>query len=229
MAQKVRVRLVDDLDGSEAQETVSFALDGKPREIELSHENAIKLRRLMSPYMEASRPASSTNLAAKGTTPPITQAALREEGAAIRAWAERNHLPVNALGRIPEMTRKAWQRHTKQDDRSLLDQLLIKAGIDPTTKPEPRKVVPITSGKVSVEEQLERQARTVGKLSDAQIKRLADACNGDGTATADDPKDRASYQALCRRGCMKPDGHNAYTVTDVGRTWVRLNQPALTA
>lgn len=228
MAQKVRVRLVDDLDGSEARETVSFALDGRPREIELSHENAAKFRRLMEPYMERSRPARPTNLAAK-CTPPLTQAALREEGVAIRAWAEEHHLPVNPLGRIPELTRKAWERHTKQDDRSLLDQLLTKAGIDPATPPTPRNVVDIKEGKTSLEDHLERQARTVGKLSDPQSKRLREACAGDGTATAGDATDRSSYEALRRRGCMELTDKDTYAVTDVGRTWVRLNQHALSA
>jgi len=44
MAQKVDVRFVDDLDGSEASGTVSFALDGRAYEIDLSEENAAKLR-----------------------------------------------------------------------------------------------------------------------------------------------------------------------------------------
>lgn len=230
MAQKVRVRLVDDLDGGEAHETVSFALDGKPREIELSRENAAQFRSLLDPYMEASRPAKPTNLAAKGT-PPLTQAAAREEGVAIRKWAEEHHLPVNKRGRIPEMTRRAWAQHTKHDDRSLLDQLLIKAGIDPSTPPkaELRNVVPLKASKTTPEDHLERQARAVGKLSEPQKERLLRACDGDGAATATDAADRSSYEALRRRGCMEKVATDTYTVTDVGRTWVRLNQPALTA
>ena len=44
MAQKVQVLLVDDLDGSEATETVSFGLDGVSYEIDLSSGNAGELR-----------------------------------------------------------------------------------------------------------------------------------------------------------------------------------------
>lgn len=40
MAQKVLVSLVDDLDGSEAEETVEFGLDGVSYQIDLSGENA---------------------------------------------------------------------------------------------------------------------------------------------------------------------------------------------
>lgn len=230
MAQKIRVRLVDDLDGSEAQETVSFTFDGKPREIELSHENAVKFRALMEPFMAASRPAKPTNLAVKGAPAP-TQAQIREEGVAIRVWASRHHLPVNPKGRIPQNTRKAWALHTKHGDRSLLDTLLERAGIDPSTVPgpEPDNVVSLV-GKVTVEGHLERQARTVGKLSTPQRARLRDACVADGTAKAGTPTDRSSYTALVRRGCMTYDeASDTYTVTEVGRTWIRMNTPRMSA
>jgi len=42
MAQKTLILLQDDLDGSEAAETVSFGLDGKSYEIDLSEKNAQK-------------------------------------------------------------------------------------------------------------------------------------------------------------------------------------------
>jgi hypothetical protein len=44
MAQRVQVQMVDDLDGSEASQTVPFSLDGVTYEIDLSEENASALR-----------------------------------------------------------------------------------------------------------------------------------------------------------------------------------------
>ena len=44
MAQQVNVKFVDDLDGSDAAATVSFGLDGTVYEIDLSDDNAAKLR-----------------------------------------------------------------------------------------------------------------------------------------------------------------------------------------
>ena len=44
MAQQVNVKFVDDLDGSDATGTVSFALDGRAYEIDLSEDNAARLR-----------------------------------------------------------------------------------------------------------------------------------------------------------------------------------------
>ncbi|HRA46360.1 MAG TPA: Lsr2 family protein, partial [Phycicoccus sp.] len=44
MAKKVTISLVDDIDKSDAAETVSFSLDGVNYEIDLSSDNAGKLR-----------------------------------------------------------------------------------------------------------------------------------------------------------------------------------------
>lgn len=49
MAEIREVRLVDDLDGSDGAETVSFAVDGKTYEIDLSEGNAAKLRDALAP------------------------------------------------------------------------------------------------------------------------------------------------------------------------------------
>ena len=51
MAQKVNIVLVDDIDGSDAEETVSFALDGRDYEIDLSKKNAARLREVLAPYV----------------------------------------------------------------------------------------------------------------------------------------------------------------------------------
>ena len=49
MTQKVDVRFIDDLDGSDAVGTVSFALDNRSYEIDLSDKNAAKLRDALAP------------------------------------------------------------------------------------------------------------------------------------------------------------------------------------
>ena len=52
----VRVDLVDDLDGTEAGETICFELDGRPYEIELSERNALSFRQAFTPYIDQARP-----------------------------------------------------------------------------------------------------------------------------------------------------------------------------
>lgn len=57
MAKTVIVKLTDDLDGSGAEETVSFGIDGKNFEIDLSKRNATALRKVLQPYVERARHA----------------------------------------------------------------------------------------------------------------------------------------------------------------------------
>ena len=69
MAQKVS--LIDDWDGSEADETVTYSLDNQEYEIDLSEENAAKFRETLEPYIEKSRPVerqASSPTPAKSTT-----------------------------------------------------------------------------------------------------------------------------------------------------------------
>ena len=59
MAQKVHIVLVDDLDQSDAEETVTFGLDGKEYAIDLNKKNARSLRDALAPYVAHARPVSS--------------------------------------------------------------------------------------------------------------------------------------------------------------------------
>ena len=55
MAKTVIVKLTDDIDGGDADETIQFALDGKSYEVDLSTTNASKLRDSLKPYIENGR------------------------------------------------------------------------------------------------------------------------------------------------------------------------------
>lgn len=99
MAQKVQVLLVDDLDGSEASETVTFGLDGVSYEIDLSSGNAVQLREELAHYVEHARKTASAATAARRRRP--RSGAGREQSARIREWAKANGYEVNARGRIP--------------------------------------------------------------------------------------------------------------------------------
>jgi Lsr2 len=116
MAQKVDVKYVDDLDGSEASSTVSFALDGKSYEIDLSDDNATRLRDALASFVAAAR-RSGTSAARRGrgqraaAAPEGTSSARadREATAAIRAWARENGHEVSERGRIPKAVVEAYQ------------------------------------------------------------------------------------------------------------------------
>ena len=57
MAQQTTVRFIDDIDGSDAVGTVTFSLDNRAYEIDLSDENTDKLHEALAPFIEHGRKA----------------------------------------------------------------------------------------------------------------------------------------------------------------------------
>ncbi|NUS73062.1 MAG: Lsr2 family protein [Corynebacteriales bacterium] len=101
MARVEQIILVDDLDGGAADETVSFGIDGRSFEIDLSAKNAQKLRDALAPYIKVAHKAAKTR-APRGTNRARTSAPVdREQNQAIRAWAKKKGYQVSGRGRIP--------------------------------------------------------------------------------------------------------------------------------
>lgn len=102
MAQRVITKLVDDLDGSEASETVFFGLDGESYEIELSPKNAAALRKALDRYCSAARSgsgraSSATSRRSRGKSRSRADA----DPKVVRAWAAANGHEISSRGRIP--------------------------------------------------------------------------------------------------------------------------------
>jgi hypothetical protein len=109
VAQKVQVLLVDDLDGGEADETVTFALDGVTYEIDLTTANADKLRGLLNPYTDSGRRTGGR--AGRGRTKAVRGGgASGPDTAKIRAWAKEKGYEVNDRGRVPATIREAYEK-----------------------------------------------------------------------------------------------------------------------
>jgi hypothetical protein len=100
MAQKVNIVLVDDIDGSEADETVVFALDGREYEIDLSTKNAGKLRDAMAAYVGHARRAGGGRRSRSRSGGPSP--------ADIRTWARENGFTVPDRGRVSSHVREAY-------------------------------------------------------------------------------------------------------------------------
>jgi hypothetical protein len=94
MAQKVQILLTDDLDGSEANSTVRFGLDGTDYEIDLSDSNESALRDALAGYVGAARKVSRSGK-------PFRRVATGPDPKAVRAWAESNGIDCPPRGRIP--------------------------------------------------------------------------------------------------------------------------------
>ena len=104
MARQMVEALVDDLDGSEAVETVAFGLDGKAYKLDLNKKNAAALRKLLARYVEAVPRAGRSSRAAAATK--VRSAAKKKstrgyDVAELREWAGANKIPIPARGRIP--------------------------------------------------------------------------------------------------------------------------------
>ena len=109
MATKTNVVLIDDLDGSEAEESVKFSLDGVSYEIDLSAKNAAKLRKEFASYVGSARRVGGR--AARGrAAKPARGSARKPETAEIRAWAKDQGYDVSDRGRIPAEIIEAYQK-----------------------------------------------------------------------------------------------------------------------
>jgi hypothetical protein len=101
MAKQTITRLIDDLDDSDADETVKFGLDGVQYEIDLSSKNAAKLRQALEPYVNAGH-----RLGRAAASQPRRRGAQtvsdREQNKAIREWARSKKKKISDRGRIPE-------------------------------------------------------------------------------------------------------------------------------
>jgi hypothetical protein len=99
MAQKLQTFFIDDLDGSEAEGTVLFGLDGTQYEIDLSTDHAKELRTALARYIDAGRKVTgSTRRAGQNGRKSPTNGVSNTE---VRAWAKAHGLEVKERGRIP--------------------------------------------------------------------------------------------------------------------------------
>ena len=107
MASRTIVQLTDDLDGSEADETVSFALDGQPYEIDLTTEHAEQLRGALGEWVEHARRAASSGRGSGQRS--RRRAGGSGETSTIRAWAQEKDYAVSDRGRISAEVLEAYR------------------------------------------------------------------------------------------------------------------------
>ena len=110
MALITRVYMVDDLDGSEDDvSTVTFNLDGKNYEIDLSAANAEKLRGKLSKFTDAATKVTSKGSAARRGSKAATVRTPHDQTQAIRDWARSNGFQVSDRGRISRSIQEAFE------------------------------------------------------------------------------------------------------------------------
>ena len=99
MAQKIQTLFIDDLDGSTAEGTVRFGLDGAEYEIDLNEEHAKDLRDALARYVSAARQAGggARRPARAGRRTSATGLNTTE----VREWAKAQGIEVKDSGRVP--------------------------------------------------------------------------------------------------------------------------------
>ena len=99
VAQKIQTLFIDDLDGSEAEGTVRFGLDGSEYEIDLNAEHAQALRDALARYVQAARRAGGS------TRRPVRRGRRAPAGGVdsteVREWARAQGIEVKDRGRVP--------------------------------------------------------------------------------------------------------------------------------
>jgi hypothetical protein len=109
------VELVDDLDGSVADETIHFTWEGKALVIDVNKKNGDKLRKAMEPFATAARPdetvptATARRRTSTGQSPgKRSRSGSGAPTSTIRAWARENNIDVPDRGRLKPDVLQAW-------------------------------------------------------------------------------------------------------------------------
>ena len=103
MASKTVIEITDDLDGSKAEETVKFAIDGTEYEIDLSKAHSKELHDALQPYLKAARKTGGRRGRRDGM-------GVKEDLHAIREWAQKQGMKVSERGRISAEVRDAYTK-----------------------------------------------------------------------------------------------------------------------
>lgn len=102
MAKTVTVNLIDDIDGTRADETVTFGFDGVSYEIDLRSDNATKLRSVFTEWAQAGRPAEDNPGHSRSWVVRLIRPFVDPTpGKVIRDWARSNGHDVAERGRLP--------------------------------------------------------------------------------------------------------------------------------
>jgi hypothetical protein len=112
MAQKVQVILVDDVDGGEADETVTFSLDGVNYEIDLSEANAESLRESLGEWTGHARRVggrASGRSRSGGRGKGAAASASKTDLSSVRSWARDNGYQVSDRGRVSSEVLAAYE------------------------------------------------------------------------------------------------------------------------
>jgi hypothetical protein len=101
MGKKKNVESVDVLDGTSADETVEFGIDGQLYSIELSSANAQALRRILGEWADRGRRVGAPQRRHLARIDPWRKQVSGQERVQIREWCQDNGYRVGSRGPLP--------------------------------------------------------------------------------------------------------------------------------
>jgi hypothetical protein len=113
MAQKVITEFIDDIDGSPAERTFTFAVDGTNYEIDLSADNITEFKSAIGGFIESARKVKGSRSSEGRRTRNAGVDGGRQSPAqtrAVRDWARQHGHSINDRGRIPASIQQAFDQ-----------------------------------------------------------------------------------------------------------------------
>lgn len=108
---QARFVLIDDVDGSTAQETVFFAVGKQQYEIDLNGEHLQEFNRDLDRWLKHARKISS-----RRTGRVAVAAGGANDAPLIRAWAKERGTALSQRGRIPTSVREQYYAENNKAD-----------------------------------------------------------------------------------------------------------------
>ncbi len=145
MAQVTKIRLVDDLDGGNADESVDFTVDNKRYQMDLSEKNAARLREILAPFIAAARRRGPTTTRTRRRTIAARPVGAGAETAAIREWAGANGFSVSTRGRIAASVREAYENRAASTAALVVETPTVGAEAKPKRRSRKKIADPFTA------------------------------------------------------------------------------------
>lgn len=105
MAKETIIRITDDIDGSEAVETIRFGFRGVDYNIDLNAKNVAAMEKSLEKWIQHGQRAEPGGARPRQRRTTVKN---KDETAAIREWAKANGYKVSDRGRIPAEVREAY-------------------------------------------------------------------------------------------------------------------------
>jgi hypothetical protein len=101
MGKKNTVVLIDDVDGTTAEETVEFGIDGRVYSLKLSSANAEALRSTLEEWIDHARRVNPPQRRHLARADPWRKQVTGKERVEIREWCQHNGYVVGSRGPLP--------------------------------------------------------------------------------------------------------------------------------